>query len=251
MPFTLAHPAAVWPLKFLRTGMTIPLVIGSLSPDLASYIPDLHGLVSSHSLRGSLILDLPLGYGLFIFLIALRTSLVSPLWEPHRTFVLDQFNQCIATKSWWLTAIPALIIGSWTHLLWDSFTHENHFMVRNLPVLQQVITLDGDYQLHLYRFLQYGCSLAGIIFIIWWYRHSLCVTQSVQPGQGAGSIRKILLLAMVAIALGSGLVNALLMLPDIRSVYWFMSVALTTAMPLFGSLYLAAGFLWLGLEKRV
>jgi hypothetical protein len=88
------------------------------------------------------------------------------------------------------------------------------------------------------------------MFIIWWYRHALRDQQARPEQRDAGSKRKILLLTMIIIALGSGLVNALFMLPDIRSVYWFLSVVLTTAMPVFAGLYLLAGFVWLRLEKR-
>src|SRR6201981_3072128 len=39
MPFTLAHPAAVLPLRGIRFLRTVPLVIGAVTPDVPYYLP--------------------------------------------------------------------------------------------------------------------------------------------------------------------------------------------------------------------
>ena len=165
MPFTLAHPAAVWPLKYVRYLPVIPLIIGSLTPDVASYLPNAHDLINSHSLRGTVKLDLPLGYVLLLALVMSRQFLVTPLWEPHRSFISHSISQFLATRYWGLLAIPSLLIGSWTHIVWDSFTHENHFVVRNLSILQHSVVIDGDHQVQLSRVLQYACSVLGLLII--------------------------------------------------------------------------------------
>lgn len=248
MPFTLAHPAAVWPLKNVRYLAVIPLVIGSLTPDLVNYLPNAHELINSHSVRGTVILDLPLGYGLQLMLIALRSLLVIPLWQPHRSFISHAFAQFVAIKRWWLLCIPSLLIGSWTHILWDSFTHENRFMVRRLPVLQQVVSLDTDHQLHLYRVLQYGCSVLGVVVVVWWYLYALRLSKLQRDND---QMRRYALSALVVIALIAGLINAFLIPPDWRSVYFFIAVILTTAMAAFAGLYLLLSVvLWQYERKR-
>ena len=230
MPFTLAHPAAVWPLKHVRYLAVIPLVIGSLTPDLASYIPNSHELINSHSVRGTVILDLPLGYALLLLLVALRNIVVTPLWEPHRSFINETFKQYVATPLWWLWALPSLLIGSWTHIVWDSFTHENHFMVRRLPILRETMLIDGDHAVYLYRIL---------------YLHALRSSTSSTPPHSNGKQSKYWLVALVVVALITGLINALFIPPEWRSVYGFIAMILTTAMPLFTALYLLMGItLW-------
>jgi hypothetical protein len=243
MPFTLAHPAAVWPLKYVRYFAVIPLVIGSLTPDLTSYLPNAHALINSHSLRGTVELDLPLGYGLLFFVVMLRQLLVMPLWEPHRSFIRNAFSQFLAIRYWWLLAIPSLLIGSWTHIAWDSFTHDNHFMVRNLSILQHSVAIDGDHTVQLYRVLQYACSVLGLVAIAWWYQHTL--RTSKLPTE-VGTTPKRILLGLVVSALIAGLITALLIPPDLRSVYAFISTILTTAMPVFTGMYLVTGaVLWM------
>lgn len=245
MPFTLAHPAAVWPLKHVRYLAVIPLVIGSLTPDLASYIPNSHELINSHSVRGTVILDLPLGYALLLLLVVMREILVAPLWEPHRRFIREAFKHYVATSLWWLWALPSLLIGSWTHIVWDSFTHENHFMVRRLPILRETMSIDGDHSMYLYRILQYGCSILGVALVAWWYLHALRSSTSGTPQHSNGKQRKYWLVALIAAALITGLINALFIPPEWRSVYGFIAVILTTAMPVFAGLYLLTSIiLW-------
>lgn len=245
MPFTLAHPAAVWPLKNLKPLAVIPLVVGSLMPDLASYLPESHKLINTHSVRGTAVLDLPLGYALLLLLVGLRTVLVTPLWQPHRNFIADAFKNYLAIPLWWIWAVPSLLIGSWTHILWDSFTHENHFMVRRLPILRETMFIDGDHHMYLYRILQYGCSVAGVVFVAWWYLYTLRSTAANTSQDSSGNRRRYWLAIMAVAALTAGLITALLIPPEWRSVYYFISVMLTTAMPTFAGLYLLTGLaLW-------
>ncbi|MGH8296134.1 MAG: DUF4184 family protein, partial [Steroidobacteraceae bacterium] len=39
MPFTLAHPAAVLPLRRAPLLRTVPLIIGSMTPDVPYFLP--------------------------------------------------------------------------------------------------------------------------------------------------------------------------------------------------------------------
>src|SRR5437588_497357 len=55
MPFTLAHPAAILPLRGLRYLRTAPLIIGAMIPDLPYYVPARFGHFGpeTHSVTGS------------------------------------------------------------------------------------------------------------------------------------------------------------------------------------------------------
>src|SRR5204862_936260 len=83
MPFTLAHPAAILPLRGLRYLRTAPLVIGAMIPDLPYYMPGRLNILrpETHSLTGSLTTCLALGYAALDAVYLLRrplTALLSP-----------------------------------------------------------------------------------------------------------------------------------------------------------------------------
>src|SRR6516162_2952568 len=127
MPFPLAHPAAVLPLrrwcpKYLDF---VALVIGSLIPDLASSVDDLEYF--SHTLLGSFVLCLPFGLLTLWIFRKIRDPLVSTLPSLHRDVALS-FRP-------WRTAplvqiALSLLVGVWLHDLWDMFTHDHSWLVR-------------------------------------------------------------------------------------------------------------------------
>ena len=52
------------------------------------------------------------------------------------------------------------IIGIFSHLLWDSFTHRQGFFEGHLPILLKEFTLFGD-SYFVFQFLQTWCSILG------------------------------------------------------------------------------------------
>lgn len=243
MPFTLAHPAAIWPIRRLPTLSLIPLVLGSLLPDIAGFIPHnvlmpYYWLPNSHTLRATFTFDLPLGYLLLLLLITLRTPLTAPLWEPHRSFIRSGFTRLLTTRHWWLISVPSLLIGSWTHIVWDSFTHENHWMVRNVPLLQQQVA-EQIHPMGLYHVLQYVCSVVGLVIVIAWYAAALKQSGFVGTGH---RWRKYTLAALVGGALLIGAAKA--WHSPAAQAFWFygtMSVLLNTAMVVFVAAYFVTG----------
>src|ERR1700722_20195529 len=87
MPFKFAHPAAVLPIHS-RLKKWIPLsalVIGSLVPDAAYYLPmPEHFKHNSHSLLGTFSSSLPLGIFIWLVFYWLAAPVVCLLPSPHR-----------------------------------------------------------------------------------------------------------------------------------------------------------------------
>ena len=52
-----------------------------------------------------------------------------------------------------------------THVAWDSFTHLEGFMVRNLSILTYTVPI-LDFHIPIFKFLQHGGTLVGITAII-------------------------------------------------------------------------------------
>src|SRR5262245_10831141 len=127
MPFTFAHPAAVLPLRRFRFLQTVPLIIGSIVPVLPYFLPDRWGRTAfpdSHTLYGSFQICVPLGMALLILLLLLREPLTVLLGPRLRWLFLGSLERFSERPYCWPIALLSLLVGTWTHIIWDSFTHE-------------------------------------------------------------------------------------------------------------------------------
>lgn len=166
MPFPLAHPAAVLPLRrYCPRWLSFPaLVIGSLSPD-AGYgycFGEQDWGAFSHGLLGSVAFCLPVGIVLVALFYGLRSPVVRMLPAPYQQALLPFCRRPFG--SLWVVVI-SLLIGTWTHLLWDSVTHTDGWCVQHLPVLQSVVVSVGGRTARVCHLLWYGCSFAGVIWL--------------------------------------------------------------------------------------
>jgi len=160
MPFPLAHPAAVLPLRrFCPQRLDFAaLVIGSLIPDSAYGLDTvlnrglhqtgltqqaelLHLADLSHEfIAGALGFDLPVGFLIWLLFYAVRRPMVSCLPERYRVAFLP-LCRWPAGFPWMVAA--SVLIGAWTHLFLDSITHGDGWMVLHLPVLHHVVYWPG------------------------------------------------------------------------------------------------------------
>ncbi|MBM0125806.1 DUF4184 family protein [Pimelobacter simplex] len=159
MPVTLAHPAAVLPLR----GLGLPLsamVIGSMAPDLPVLAQtwDLYGF--SHSPAGIVTLDLVLTLALLAFWDLLgRDALVDTAPAPVRDRLPARAR--IGRRAW-LVAPLAAVAGSTTHTLWDAFTHQGRWGVRQVAWLQETHGgLPGQ------QWAQFASGIAGLLVVCW------------------------------------------------------------------------------------
>ena len=192
MPFTLAHPAAVLPLRrFCPRFFNFPaLVAGSLSPDVGYFFRTLKLDEFSHSLGGSLGFCLPAGVVMLGFFYALRLPVVGMLPERHQKYLRSYCRQPVGSP---LSVIVSLLAGIWLHLLLDSFTHKNGWLVINLPVLQTPVFSAGDHTFRIFNLLWYACSFAGIVWVylaweLWRDRSTGMASSAASRGQWAQAI---------------------------------------------------------------
>ena len=178
MPVTFAHPLAVAPLA--RTGLPLgALVIGAVVPDLPLFARAIPGLdvmtllVDApalptmfeqyeflHSLTGLVTVNVVIGLiVLVLWWLLLRPAYRDALPKPLR----DRTNAAPAGIRPWLLAVPALLIGSLTHLAWDQLTDEGAAISQRISVLQGSIA-GFSYSL----LLQYASSLLGVIGVLVW-----------------------------------------------------------------------------------
>ncbi|MGB8168230.1 MAG: DUF4184 family protein [Chthoniobacteraceae bacterium] len=164
MPFTLAHPAAVLPLcRFCPRYCSFPaLIVGSVVPDLGYAFGSMALDSLSHRFTGSIVFCLPVGLLILALFYGLRSRLLPILPGPYRRIFLPLFRQ--APSSAWVM-VTSLLVACWIHLLLDSWTHENGWLVERLPILQYPIARFGYRALRVHAVLGYALSFAGIVWL--------------------------------------------------------------------------------------
>jgi hypothetical protein len=241
VPFTLAHPAAVLPLRGVRRLRTAPLVIGALAPDLFYYLPGgstAHYQQLTHAFAHSYTIDLLLGYALLGAAWVLQRPLTALLSARARALCLRALS-AFRRPVEWVYAAPAILIGVWTHLLWDSFTHGDGWVVHRMSALSAPLML-GPHDVPMYRVLQYLSSVIGLAVLVLWYRRLPAPPAATAPDAARSAAGPVLLLVAVAALLIGG-VQGVERFAHTHSIDRALNVLLTAALTWFVALYLTAG----------
>lgn len=169
MPFTFTHPAIILPLTYLpRKWFSFTgLVIGSLTPDFEYFLRMRVKSNYSHTLEGIILFDLPLGLLLaFTFHNIVRNSLFDnlPTFLKSRFSTFKQFDWNRFFCKNWLIVIISILIGTASHLFWDSFTHNHGYFVEAIPSLTNTINIFGG-QIPIFKILQHSSTLIGALVI--------------------------------------------------------------------------------------
>jgi Domain of unknown function (DUF4184) len=169
MPFTFSHPAAVLPLHS-RLKNWIPLsalVVGSLVPDTAYYLamPE-HFKQNSHTLLGTFSSSLPVGIlaWLIFYWLALPAAFLLP--TPNREAIAARLTRRLTSIPQALGVVAGILLGAWSHVLWDSFTHERGWFVKQTPLLQGAFFGNTP---PVYKVLQYISSIFGLCVLLYAY----------------------------------------------------------------------------------
>jgi len=181
MPFTLSHPAAVLPL--LRHPFSaVALVAGAIAPDLPyfarstpipvsaqSWYEPYMNATTSHGLVGALTVSLPYALALCgLFWVARRpVGTLLPDVAGPRPPESGGAGAFLRRAGW---VLLSLVIGIATHLVWDSFTHSDGYVVMNVPQLSTAMVGDLTWA----RALQHVSTVGGllIIAVYLWRRRS-------------------------------------------------------------------------------
>lgn len=167
MPFTLSHTVAVIPFTGKKFWSVTGLMAGSMVPDFEYFFRlKVYGIYG-HTFAGMIWFDLPLA----ILLAYLFHHLIKPVFASRLPLVLRSRWLGYAGLNWhsfFIRNAPAVLlsvlVGCATHILWDSFTHNNTFMVNAWPFLRRQIDL-GFQDYPMWHILQQVSSIAGLIYI--------------------------------------------------------------------------------------
>src|SRR5262245_50476708 len=205
MPWTFAHPAAVLPLRrFCPAPLDFSaLVIGSIVPDLGYYLySNLASL--AHSFFGSVFVCIPAGLALWIMFNLLRKPLCFVLPQPHRGALAALAATPLSLRPRALMAAGvSVLLGAWTHIVWDFFTH-NTWVVKQLPLLGESVFQVSNAEFPGYVLLQHLSTVVGATILIaaycsWLYLHRGPVTDPFSNANDRW--RYLLLVAVAALAL--------------------------------------------------
>ncbi|HYM43308.1 MAG TPA: DUF4184 family protein [Steroidobacteraceae bacterium] len=241
MPFTLAHPAAVLPLRRLPGLRTAPLLIGAMVPDTPDYLPVPHRVgVDTHTLMGSYLIDLPLGFMLLAAALLLREPLTALLSARARWLCLNALEPFRRRGSEWLLAPVAILLGVWSHLLWDSCTHGEAWVVRHVALLRQIVDI-GGYSIQVCHLLQYVSSIVGLAIVLLWYRRLRApITDAAHATRRSHAGPGLLLVLGAALLIG-GVEAQLAYSRSEGAVYRTLDVLLTHSVAWFVLLNLVGG----------
>jgi hypothetical protein len=252
MPFTFAHPAAILPLRRSRFLQTVPLIIGSLVPDVPYFLPTRFGRAlfpDTHSLYGSIFICLPMGMALLILTVLLREPLTVLLGARVRWICLRSIDRFTARPLHWPIALLSILIGSWTHIAWDSFTHQTGWTATRVAALSAPISVFG-WDTATSHLLQYVSSVFGLAVMAIWLRSLVMrVPAGVMENQPRPRASWLVLAVIALVSLSIGVSRAYLAW-NASSYYHLGYLLLTRTIGWFAVLYLVAGVVTL-LSRRL
>lgn len=170
MPFTFSHPAIILPLRYLpKSWFSITaLVTRSLMPDFEYFLRMKVKSDYSHTLKGIFWFDLPLALFLtFLFHNFTRNLLFQnlPSFIRNQVLAFTEFNWNTYYKRNWLIVLISLLIGIFSHIFWDAFTHKHGYFVNNIATLQNTISIFGT-EIPLWKLAQHSSTFIGTIILL-------------------------------------------------------------------------------------
>jgi hypothetical protein len=179
MPFTFSHPAIVLPFSRIKSNYisVSSLVVGSVTPDFEYFLTMKLTGRFSHTVTGAFVFDLPVALALvFIFHLIVKGPLINslPAYFYSRLITLRDFDFLTHFKRYFPGYIICLLIGIFSHLVWDSFTHSNEHMVQLFPVLARLLEVSFLPSWPLFRYFQHISTLIGAVVVGYFFHYQPC-----------------------------------------------------------------------------
>jgi hypothetical protein len=208
MPLTCSHPAAVLPFARYKTLNFTALVIGSMSPDFGYFIGQRQLAKIAHHPIGTVAIDVPAGLIALGLFYILRRDLCYLLPAPHRnqlTPLTERKPQLSAAA--FIIVTWSLLLGSWTHVIWDQFTHDGTYGARHFAPLRFTLFHMGLQDITVAYSLQYISTFVGgaVLAIAYW---KWLRSQPARPDGQADSWRYVLIFFLGLVSLSIGLLLA-------------------------------------------
>ncbi len=177
MPITFAHPVAVLP--FIRTRLLFSaMAIGSMSPDFIYFFNGDPSGHFGHTLAGIFAFCLPISILFYaLFHLFLKEPLISLLPKLDQIALEKSIIPQITNLPFVLHLIVSILIGTVTHIVWDSFTHSTGWAVVHWEWLSATIISTQFGTLRVFKIFQYSGHLLGApvlaVAYCWWISSKL------------------------------------------------------------------------------
>lgn len=217
MAFTFSH-AVLAPYLYRLTGQHLPLmplVIGTMLPDITRVvfpIPMAHhfsGMFSINLLSGGILCLL--WYWLYRPVLYHHFEWMSP--HPISRTQYIKFSALV---------MVALLLGNFSHLFWDSFTHLDDRTWFAHQFLGQTISI-FNITLYWHQFLQYATSILVLPWLYWGFKHvfNLMPKREIHIALHQKKFIQLHVLIAIMIATIIGFIQfILLMIADQFPIYW-------------------------------
>ena len=248
MPFTISHAAAALPFRRTRLIMSA-LVFGCFAPDLEYFLwlkP--HGHLG-HTLPGLVLFDLPIALAaLFLFHRFAKAPLVSCLPAHLRERLRNGKELSVRSASSFALVCVSIVVGSVTHLLWDSVTHSTYWLARHWLFLSTKVQVPLFGYREWSAVFQYISSVLGIVaillYFVHWYRETPPVHSETDRIDLYSRDRWVVAAAFVAAIVAGSVRAAIVGLPNgVHGYQRFMTDASITGITVFCLEILVYGFL--------
>lgn len=208
MPFTPAHPLAILPVARWRHLDATCLVFGSMAPDFEYFMHGHQRGHFGHTLLGVALWGVPVTLilaAVFHGVVKWPLVLAAPSWVAKRV-------AAAAARPWpakWsvgtiATLVISAALGDLTHIVWDGFTHANGWGERHFPALGDFVAVPVLGNMVVFRVLQYGFSVLGLLVLAWYLLRHLRRTPPIEIPTARRSVPRLVF--AIAIAAGVALV---------------------------------------------
>jgi len=184
MPFTPAHTAIVLPFLKLRPQLVsaTALTIGSMAPDFEYFFKMSVSGQYSHTLLGILYFDIPVTIMLsFLFHLVVKKNLIAnlPAFFQFRFQDLLRLDFKDHFKKYYWVVIISAAAGSFSHIVWDAFTHNDGFFAQRISLYKHVVVPFDGVRYPLFYGLQHISTFTGLAILITYI--VLLKPQKLQP----------------------------------------------------------------------
>jgi hypothetical protein len=162
-----------------------------------------------HTIPGIFLLDLPLSFiALWLFHAYAKEPLYS--WLPANFRQRIRLGRsAMPVRNLWEFALVALsiLIGTATHLVWDSFTHRNFWPYRHWEFLHRSLDLPLWGELEYLRVFQHVSTILGALaLLVWlraWYRRTEPIQDDLARGLHSNQRNVFVVICILSLALAA------------------------------------------------
>lgn len=200
MPWTVSHPALVLPLRrFSPQPLDFAaLVIGSMTPDLGYYVNNFSLSTFAHTVPGLFIACWPTGIVFMLLFYLFCKPVCYALPMPHRQVLLPLCPGFPASARHWAIILLSLLLGAWSHLFWDAFTHEQGWFVERITFLRQHVVQLNTINVQIYLVLQEVSTVVGFVILAVTYWMWLRRQPEMRPDNFQSETRRYLFWLLIA-----------------------------------------------------